>query len=162
VASIALALAQLKPPVILVPIPNSSCVRPDDTPKTRLLADAIAANETSMVVCDALRWKKPMKPAHRGGTREAEELYDKLVLIKRLPPGTRILVDDVVTKGSHILAGAKAISEAGNRCVEAICVGRTVSYPISPSFQLMRFKLRDLNLSHDEKVSSHLVSCAAD
>jgi predicted amidophosphoribosyltransferase len=119
----------LDTPIILVPVPNSSCcTQNDDVPRTVALAEAIVAEQTYTSVLDCLRWTREMESASKeGGTRDPQELYDNLVLTERLPEkGAYLLVDDMKTTGGHLQAARFMLLEQEVECDLAICGGRTV------------------------------------
>jgi hypothetical protein len=65
---------RLASPLILVPIPNSSCtVKNGIVPRTSILADALAARLEKTEVWDRLRWKTAMTPSSQGGTRDPQD-----------------------------------------------------------------------------------------
>ena len=128
---------RLASPLILVPIPNSSCtVKNGIVPRTTKLAKALAAQLGKAEVWDRLRWKTTMTPSSQGGTRDPQELYDNLVVTKDPPKGSLILVDDVRTTAAHLRAAAARLIENGARVPLAVCAARTVwdqdQEPFSP------------------------------
>jgi len=141
--AIVLETLRLPSPVVLVPIPDSTCdlkqFRPSRTVK---LSEAIAVRTTTTVlVSDILRWKYPQPPSHRGGSRDPERLLRELVLTRMPPSGTIVLIDDVLTTGAHILASAEKIRGAGCRCEDAICVARTEARFERDTFAIRRATL---------------------
>src|SRR5260370_26378286 len=115
-------------PLLLVPVPNSSCaVTNKKVPRIFRLAEAIASRLQRVDVLDCLRWEKPMRSSHSmGGTRDRQELYDSLVVTRRLPDTRLVLLDDVRTTRAHLLASAARLIEKGGHCNLALCAGRTV------------------------------------
>jgi hypothetical protein len=140
--ALSLAMKRLPHPIVLVPIPNSDCYSGNyRTPRTLQLAEAIARHVRNVIVCDVLRWKRERRPAHLHGARDQKKLYNDLVLTSVLAKGTPVLVDDVFTTGGHVLAAAARISNAGNRCCQAICLGRTVLTQQDKAFSVMQATL---------------------
>lgn len=120
----------------LVPIPNSHCTKASEIPRTKRLALAIAAR-VGVHVLDGLRWKAAMTPSSKGGTRNPQDLYDNLIEVRKLADSKIILVDDVRTKGAHLVA-AKAFLRAKNaKCLMALCAGRTELAPEQNPFAVV-------------------------
>lgn len=119
---------RLARPLILIPVPNSSCATTNKkVPRTVRLAEVIATRLQGVNVLDCLRWKKPMPSSHSsGGTRDPQELYDNLTVTKKLPEGRIVLIDDVRTTGSHLRAAAARLIQRGVQCNLALCAGRAV------------------------------------
>ncbi len=126
-AALVLSTRGLRWPVVLVPVPSSDCyLGGPSAPSTLRLASAIADRMRACVVVDALRWKKRARPSHCMGIRNPSWLYNNLELTSPLPDGTLVVVDDVFTTGSHVVAAAARISTEVNQCRHAVCAGRTV------------------------------------
>jgi hypothetical protein len=139
-----LATKKLSGPILLVPVPDSDCPREcQKIPRTVHLARAISGHSKHAVVSDVLRWKKAGMPSHRGGTRDPQQLFDRLVVTDVLPRGKLVLVDDVFTTGNHIRAGAAKISDPVRRCSYAVCLGRTVLEQQDKPFAIVEEDLRD-------------------
>jgi predicted amidophosphoribosyltransferase len=133
---------KLPGPVILVPVPNSSCTEKNGKePRTALLARAIAGKLKNAAVWDGLRWTKEMTPTHKGGTRDPQKLYDNLAVANPLPKGTLVLVDDVYTKGGHMQAAVARLSEKKAQCSLAVCAGRTVLEAEKKPFAVLKVEL---------------------
>jgi predicted amidophosphoribosyltransferase len=130
--------------VVLVPIPNSnSTVAGDEIGRTVALAEAIASNLDGIEVLDCLRWKEEMTPSSQGGTRNPQELYDNLRVTKRVANSKIVLIDDVRTKGSHLIAAKARLRRKDARCLMAVCAGRTVLTPEVSAFSILEEELED-------------------
>jgi hypothetical protein len=130
-------------PLILVPIPNSSCTNTNGkVPRTTRLAKALAV-QLGQEVWDRLRWKTIMTPSSQGGTRDPQELYDNLVVTKEPPKGSLVLIDDVRTTGAHLLAAAARLVEKGARVPLAVCAARTVWNQDEEPFSILDEQLED-------------------
>ena len=122
----------VKPPLVIVPVPNSSStVGSKGRPRTALLADALAAEcgtEHAEVV-DALRWKEDLGATHSGsGSRNVRKLHSILQSIETFEKGCRVvLVDDVKTTGAHLRAAEAMLRRKMEAVVPlALCAGRAV------------------------------------
>jgi hypothetical protein len=145
--ALVLASKRLPPPIILIPVPNSSCsLANEENTCTVQLAYSIADHLGNSVVCDGLRWRQAMKSSHTGGIRDPQHLYDNLCLMipmSKMPKGTRVVIDDVLTTGGHILASAARVSTVTSRCRLALCVGRSVSRPRDNRFSVVEEEFPD-------------------
>ena len=124
-----LAQKQTPAPLVLVPVPNSSCVlNTNSIPRTFFQAQALAMRLVQATVLDCLRWKVAKEKASGGGggTRNPQLLYDNLALIVPVPKSNIILVDDVSTTGGHLQASRAMLTGQGAQCDLAICAARTV------------------------------------
>ena len=72
---------------------------------------------------DALRWKRRLVQAHRGGPRDPAILQDNLVLVKR-PDRAVVLFDDVMASGGHMVACYRRMHEEGLSPIAALVIGR--------------------------------------
>jgi hypothetical protein len=113
--------------VFFVPVPSSAATRGARTAgRTRELAEAAAeAWPVAAEVFDALRWTEQISPARGGGSRDPEYLHERLQVVRRVPAGPFILVDDVLTTGGHLQACDAALGD-GDRAVFAITAARAV------------------------------------
>jgi hypothetical protein len=114
-----------KGPIDIVPIPNSTAVvGSKDDFKTLSHAEAIAeAVGDRATAIPALRWKVAKKPAHEGGSRDPQVLFENLRLVKK-PSNSVVLFDDVVTTGSQMVAAYRRLSQEGHTPTLGIAIGR--------------------------------------
>ncbi|MCK9919272.1 hypothetical protein MXD81_60095 [Microbacteriaceae bacterium K1510] len=123
---------------ILVPIPSSkSTPESPATFRTAIIANKIAALASNTTVAPVLRFKAARPNAHEeGGSRSANTIHSELVLIKDLPPGQVILVDDVMTGGGHLIGSAWTIEDAKRTVSLALCCGRTTIVQLPDPFSV--------------------------
>lgn len=133
-------------PLVLVPLPNSSCALNTNTiPRTFFQAQALAQKLNNTTVLDCLRWKVATESASGGGgTRNPQELYDNLAVITPIPRDTRlIIIDDVRTSGGHLKAARAMLLAHDGDCDLAICAGRTVQNQNEEPFSTLEEQLPD-------------------
>lgn len=110
----------------LVPIPNSHVVSPT-TPnfKTLDLANQIAEESGGLFsVSPALVFKEVQKKARDGGARSVEHFL-KYYKKTKIVTGPIILIDDVCTSGSHLIAAHKLLHSDSSPVELACTFGRT-------------------------------------
>ena len=101
-------------PAALVPMPTSS---PKGSPgydaRLARLCEAVAGSAEGLYVMDVFDMKAGVTPSHAGGTRNASFLKDAMAIDTRgkALPKIVILVDDVITTGSHYVACRDLIYE---------------------------------------------------
>jgi hypothetical protein len=137
---------QILGPLVLVPLPNSSCaLNTNIIPRTFFQAQALAQKLNSTTVLDCLRWKLAKESASGGGgTRDPQELYDNLALTAAVPQGTRlIIIDDVRTTGGHLQAARAMMLRQNANCDLAICAGRTVWNQCEEPFSTLEEQILD-------------------
>jgi hypothetical protein len=135
-------------PLILVPIPGSSCTASNKTvPRTFLLAYAVATRLQGVEVWDGFRFKNQMMPSRHGGARDAQTIYDNLRVTKKVPEGRIVLIDDVCTQGGHLRAAVTRLAEKNVRCRLAVCAARTVLAPEQLAFALSEQEFEDFTPS---------------
>jgi hypothetical protein len=124
--------------VVLVPIPDCSCTEDVTASRTSALATAVARRAGAVVVSDILRWRRRMPPSRSGqGSRDPISIYQNLRLRSGGGPVSRpyVLVDDVVTSGSHLRACAAFLHNHGASVERAICAARSDPDPPDDPFQ---------------------------
>lgn len=94
----------------IVPVPNSGATANNRSFRTMELAQKIAALAPGKLrALPALRWRRPLVPAHRGGPRNPNALLENLALIRK-PDSPVVLFDDVMTSGGHMVACYRRLS----------------------------------------------------
>ena len=135
-------------PVYLVPFPDSKCSlgggRPPDTlPLARAASRRLGKDAP---VLDVLRWTRPMPSCHdEGGSRDPDVLYPRLEVLSDWHgrEGSVVIIDDVLTSGGHLRAGARVLSDYGFEVEAALCVGRTTQEPVGNAFAPVTVHLED-------------------
>jgi hypothetical protein len=110
----------LGPDVVLVPAPGSAPLPPRQTNvlwvPLRISEELVTAGFGARVAPVLVRQKAVRKSSFAGpGDRPSvQEHYDSMGVIHRIgePPARIVLVDDVITKGATLLAGASRLAEA--------------------------------------------------
>jgi hypothetical protein len=77
-------------------------------------------------VVGGLMWKQKLTAAHEGGARSRAILAPLLDVDASLKGKKVILVDDLITKGSSLLAAAEALTAAGATVIGAVVCGKTI------------------------------------
>ena len=114
-------------PKIVVPIPSSSTVGKDPpTFRTAKLATEVAKRCTTQAEAfPFLRWKAAKPNSRNGGTRDSRLLYQNMTLSRDLAPGDCVLVDDVCSKGGHLVSAMWFLESHKRTVLGAVCCGRT-------------------------------------
>lgn len=135
---------EIEGPVSVVPIPNSKmAIGAKGTFRTvelaRLLVDGL---NDGAVLCPAIRWDKPREPSHRTGGYRYPDLYQPHMRLAAKPTEPVIILDDVLTSGSQMIAATRFLTEAGYEVVRAVTVARATSVPMQPMFKWTSHELR--------------------
>ncbi len=129
---------------VLVPFPSSKCDKKTQISKTRRLASAVAFRFEA-TVADVLRFDEPQLSANsEGGSRDPAVIYSHLRLIGPVIEGRPyVLIDDVLTSGGHLRAGAALLRKYGADVVLAICGVDANQEPQADPFQRVWYELED-------------------
>lgn len=92
-------------------------------------------------VFGGLRWKEKLTKAHEGDRRSRAVLAPLLSVDASLKGRRVILVDDLVTKGSSLLASADVLEKAGAKVLGAVVCGKTIYDLNTPHFGEQEFDL---------------------
>jgi predicted amidophosphoribosyltransferase len=124
-------------PIVLIPVPDSSCVAGEVEPKMAHIADMIAARLNCATVWSGLRWREAHEPSHVTFEKDPRLFYENYVLTERPPAGTLIIVDDMHTTGSHVRSACTVLRDAGRTCKLALCAGKRVSGLLDSPFDVV-------------------------
>jgi predicted amidophosphoribosyltransferase len=120
-------IAGMDGPATIIPIPNSHVTSPT-TPDFRTLglAQAVAAESRgTLCAVPALVFAEPQIKSHEGGPRNARH-FENVYRVVADVDGNIILLDDVCTSGSHMIAAHWKLHEPPRRAVVLACIfGRT-------------------------------------
>lgn len=139
--------------LLLVPIPSKTCVvgQPHALPSCLRVCRAAAARlRHDAAVGDLLRWKRPLERASQGGPRNAATFVDELVCpnptLARVRALRRhvVLVDDVMTSGSHMRAAAAKLQQLGANVHSGFVAARTSNDDHDDIYQTTTERLEDL------------------
>lgn len=114
-------------PVILVPVPNSgACINTTPQFRTLLLAEAVAKYSQGLATASpAILWKTSRTAQHQSsGYRQASQFIPNLSVPRRTPSPV-VLIDDVITSGSQMLACTYLLRRNGIEVPFGMAVGRT-------------------------------------
>jgi hypothetical protein len=125
-------------PKVIVPIPSSKTTLTSVADfRTAIIAEKVAKLCPNTTCFPDLRFDREMSSSsEEGGTRDADELYQRLQLGGSMPAGQIILLDDVVTGGGHLIASARTIEDAGREVQHAVCCGRSTPVQFDDPFSI--------------------------
>ena len=113
-------------PIHLCAIPDSQCtVAAERSSNVQRMVEAACAGRTDATSWDGLRFNAVMPKSSETNMRDQQRLYDAIRIVRPIPSGKIVLIDDVCTSGAHLLAAARRLREAGASAVEAAVAGRT-------------------------------------
>ncbi|WP_431674452.1 phosphoribosyltransferase family protein [Rhizobium leguminosarum] len=121
--------AEVPKDALLIPVPSK-----DAQPTVKggyrslwMLAEALKDKQYPGGIYDGLRWTKLLPRAHEGnGHRTRVQLKQFLRVQGNVAGRSVVLVDDVLSTGSTMLAAKEALEEAGATVLFAITCGKTV------------------------------------
>lgn len=130
------AAQKLATNVVLVSVPGSkNDLKCAGTPRTTVLASAIATTLKNATVRDVLRWKAAMPSANaQGGTRDPNVLFKNLAITGSVGGANVVLVDDVLTSGGHAQACAALVRQKGGKVLRMLCAGRADDTQVDDPF----------------------------
>jgi phosphoribosylpyrophosphate synthetase len=112
---------------VLVPMPSKDGVKNAVTFRTLdMTKEALKGRPLAGRVVDGLRWKQQLTKAHEGGSRNRTVLAPLLRADPNLKGKKVILVDDLISTGSSLLAAADVLKAVGATVVGAVVCGKTI------------------------------------
>lgn len=129
---------------LIVPVPSKDAVVGEKTSRSLdMVGEALRGTKYEEAVFDGLRWSEKLAKAHEGGPRGKDALLTFLragdVKGKKV-----VLVDDLFSKGGHLLAAAAKLESAGATVLAALTCGRTVY-----DFETKPFGNQEINLEQE-------------
>lgn len=117
------------PDVLLIPVPSKDAV---NTYKgayrsLQMLGEAMANRTPPGIIMDGIRWTKALPRAHEGGAHRSRANLRQFLSVRTNVKGRNVvLIDDVLSTGSSILACKDVLEAAGANVLFAITCGKTV------------------------------------
>jgi phosphoribosylpyrophosphate synthetase len=112
---------------ILVPVPSKDGVAGVASFRTlEMTKEALQGTELAAGVIGGLLWKSKLTKAHEGGNRNRKVLAPMLSASDQLKGKQIILIDDVFSTGSSLLASEDVLKAAGCTVLGAITCGKTI------------------------------------
>jgi len=134
---------------LLVPIPSKDgIVGVEDYRALNMLKEALRDNDFEENISDTIRWSEKIQPAHAGGDRSRQYLLERIVVGDDLKEKNVILVDDILSTGSSMLAARDACEAMGATVVCGIVCGKTIY-----DFETKPFGLQSIEL--DKELSDY-------
>lgn len=113
--------------VVLIPLPSKDGIADARSYRTLdMLREALAGKKFEGCILDAIRWKEKLQPAHEGGGRSRDFWRNHMQVSDAVNKRDVVLIDDVISTGSTLLAAKEAVEAAGGSVLGAIVCGRTI------------------------------------
>ncbi len=113
--------------VLLIPVPSKDGIAGVKTYRTLdMVREALTNKLFEQCVFDGIRWKMKLQAAHEGGGRSRAFWRDQMVVDPAVKGRSVVLIDDVLSTGSTLLAARDALTEAGATVLGGITCGRTI------------------------------------
>lgn len=130
--------------VLLVPVPSKDgLVRAQTFRSLEMTDEAVSGRGLAGRVNGGVRWTKQLPKAHEGNRPGRAELASLLSVDPSLKGKSVILVDDLITRGSNLLATADALEKGGAKVLGAIVCGKTIYDLDTPHFGEQEFDLTE-------------------
>lgn len=113
--------------ILLIPVPSKDGVVGEKTFRTlEMVREALSEKPFEASIFDGIRWKTKLQAAHEGGGRSRAFWRDQMVVDPAVEGRSVVLIDDVLSTGSTLLAARDAVVAAGGTVLGAIACGRTI------------------------------------
>lgn len=114
---------------LIIPVPSKDALmasRPSSYRSLDMVKRALRGRKYGNAIFDGLRWKIQLQKAHEGGSRDRSYWREHLQASSHLQGRSVVLIDDVLSTGSTILAAKEELEAAGATVLFGIACGRTV------------------------------------
>jgi hypothetical protein len=130
---------------LYVPVPSKDgVVGASHFRSLQMTKDALHGKPMLSRVNSGLRWKQKLTKAHEGGNRSRAALVPVLNADPGLKGKQIILIDDLLTTGSSILASVDVLTAAGATVLGAVVCGKTVY-----DFKTLPFGYQEFDLTEE-------------
>lgn len=128
----------------IVPVPSKDSYAVRENFRSHLMVQKSKPAQMSNPILPLVHYTAELQPASKGGPRGYGAIYPHLkVSTVKVPTRRVVLVDDIVTSGSNLLATRDRLKEAGFDILAAVVCGRT---EITTD---KGFGVREFDLEHD-------------
>jgi phosphoribosylpyrophosphate synthetase len=113
--------------VVLIPVPSKDGLTGAATFRTLdMTTEAVKSTQFAARVVGGLTWAQKLTKAHEGGSRSRAVLAPLLTADSNLKGKTVVLIDDLISTGSSLLAAADTLTAAGAAVLGAVVCGKTI------------------------------------
>jgi phosphoribosylpyrophosphate synthetase len=128
----------------LVPVPSKDGLLAANSFRTlEMTKEALKDKDLAARVVAGLKWKEQLTKAHEGGSRNRKVLAPLLHVEGSVKGKQVILIDDLFSTGSSLLAAEEALTAAGCTVLGAITCGKTIYDLDTPHFGEQEFELTE-------------------
>jgi predicted amidophosphoribosyltransferase len=129
---------------LLVPVPSKDGIHDAASFRTLdMTNEALRGTDLANRVNGGLVWSKEIPKAHEGGARSRKILAPLLSVDDFLKGKKVILIDDIFSTGSSLLAASDALTAAGCTVLGAVTCGKTIYDLETPHFGEQEFELTE-------------------
>jgi phosphoribosylpyrophosphate synthetase len=127
---------------LLVPVPSKDGLLVAKSFRTLdMTKEALKGTDLAARVVAGLKWKEQLTKAHEGGSRNRKVLAPLLQIDDAVKGKRVVLIDDLFSTGSSLLAAKDALEEAGCTVLGAVTCGKTIYDLDTPHFGEQEFEL---------------------
>lgn len=115
--------------VLIIPVPSKDALSQVQVKTYRtldMLREALEGKDHSKSVFDGIRWTKQLLKAHEGASRDRSYWLQHMKVDVGVNNRTVVLIDDLLSTGSTMLAAKEALEAAGAFVLGGVTSGRTV------------------------------------
>ena len=128
----------------LLPVPSKDGLLAAKSFRTLdMTKEALKSTSLATRIVGGLKWKEELTKAHEGGSRNREVLAPLLHVDDSVKGKEVILIDDLFSTGSSLLAAEDVLKAAGCTVLGAITCGKTIYDLNTPHFGEQEFELTE-------------------
>lgn len=112
---------------LLVPVPSKDGINSSNTYRSlRMLQEAMSDTDTCKRILNAVQWTTELPKSHESGPQERAYWRSHMTVTGDVRSKNIVLIDDVITTGSTLLAAKEVLEHAGASVLGAVCCGKTI------------------------------------